>query len=172
MMKHLKYLSYVLRHKWFVTIECFKIGLYWRGLIHDMSKFLPSEWNPYVEHFYGTGRKGIKGERDKTGYYSAGDTGEYEFDFAWLLHQKRNKHHWQWWVLPKDDGSVKIFPMPYVYLMEMLCDWVGAGRAQGRKSPVSDPYAETRKWYTSNRKKIKVHDETRARIEQIIEYQP
>ena len=167
-MKHLKYLSYVLRHKWFVMIECFKCGLIWRGIMHDLSKFLPSEWFPYVEHFYGTGKKGINGERDKTGYYSAGDTGEHDFDMAWLLHQKRNRHHWQWWVLPKDDGTTKIFPMPMVYIMEMFCDWVGAGRAQGRRSPKDDPFRETRSWYKANRFKMVFHKDTRLIVERLV----
>jgi len=51
--KHLAYLRYVLRHKWFVLLACWRAGLYWRGIVHDWHKFLPSEWFPYVEHFHG-----------------------------------------------------------------------------------------------------------------------
>ena len=48
-----KYLQYVIKHKYYVMIECFKVGLYWRGLVHDMSKFRPSEFIPYARYFYG-----------------------------------------------------------------------------------------------------------------------
>ena len=104
-MKHFKYLKYVLRHKWFVFIECCKMGYPFLGLIHDWSKFRPSEFLPYAEHFYGKDshhkdgshqQKGIKTGRDETGYYKPTDTGDKAFDFAWLLHQKRNRHRWQW----------------------------------------------------------------------------
>ena len=139
-MKYLKYLSYVIRHRWFVMLACWKEGFFWLGIFHDWSKFLPSEFFPYAEHFYGKNShhkdethtaRGIKTGRDETGYYKPTDTGDKAFDFAWLLHQKRNKHHWQWWILPEDDGGEIIMLMDYKYLVEMVCDWRGAGRAQG-----------------------------------------
>jgi len=98
---HLLYLRYVARHKWFVFRECCKLGIPLAGVIHDWSKFTPSEWFPYVRFFYGAKGEPIK-RRDSTGYYKPTDTGDAAFDFAWLLHQKRNPHHWQWWVLPED----------------------------------------------------------------------
>lgn len=160
-MKHLRYLSYVLRHKWYVFLECCKYGLYWQGLIHDWSKFLPSEWFPYVEYFYGAGQKQPDRGRDGTGYYKPHDTGDAAFDFAWLLHQKRNRHHWQWWVLPMDDGGTKVLPMPYRYWREMVCDWQGAARAQRTTGTVQD-------WYLENGTKMQLHPETRARVELVL----
>src|SRR5690606_19659246 len=103
-MKHLKYLCYVLRHKWYVFIECCKLGIPIRGLVHDLSKCRPSEWFPYVNHFHNSN------PRDKTGYYRPYDTGDRSFDNALFLHLKRNKHHWQWWVLPTDETGVKLLP--------------------------------------------------------------
>jgi len=163
------YFKYVARHKWFVMQECFKQGLFWRGLVHDMSKFLPSEWKPYSHFFYN--RDGSKRQvRGTTGYYKPTDTGDEAFDFAWLLHQKRNKHHWQWWILPEDEGKVKILPMPVQYWLEMICDWVGAGKAQGFVSPKDDPYLETRKWYGVNKNKMQLHPSTRTAVEKYIRY--
>ncbi len=156
MIKHFKYLSYVLRHKWFVFIECYKMGMLWLGIIHDWSKFLPSEWFPYVEHFHGKG-EGIKTGRDETGYYKPTDTGDKAFDFAWLLHQKRNRHHWQWWILPEDDGGEIVMEMPVEYRLEMLCDWFGAGRAQGTPDVTA--------WYNKNKDKMRLHPNTRQSIE-------
>ena len=103
-MKHLQYLSYVVRHKWHVGLACWSRGLYWRGLVHDLSKFWPDEFFPYCNHFHG--RSGIKEGRDKTGYYKPSDTGDPEFDAAWVRHSKRNPHHWQYWAVPEDGGNL------------------------------------------------------------------
>lgn len=169
MKQYYSYLKYVLRHKSFVNKECMSLGYRWRGLIHDMSKFLPSEYIPYANHFYN--KDGSKREvRDKSGFYDPNNTGDKKFDKAWLFHQKRNKHHWQYWVLPKDDGSIKVLEMPQKYLMEMICDWVGAGKAQGYLSPKEDPYYETRKWYNKNKDKMQLHENTRRIVERKIGY--
>ena len=160
MNKYLKYFKYVLTHKYFVMIECFKHGLYWRGIKHDWHKFLPSEYIPYAEHFYG--EFGIKNStRDKTGYYKPTDTGDVKFDHAWFLHQKRADHHWQYWILPEDEQGHKILKMSSSAITEMICDWYGASRAQGSKSTVQD-------WYTVNGHKLQLHQESRIEIETIL----
>lgn len=156
-MIYFKYFRYVLRHKWFVFLAACKLGVPWLGIIHDLSKFSPDEWIPYAKFFYGTN----KSRRDKTGYYKPTDTGDKAFDFAWLLHQKRNKHHWQWWVLPEDNGGVKVLPMPERYMREMLADWSGAGRAQGHGDDVKP-------WYLANNHKMQLHPDTRAWLEMMI----
>lgn len=167
--QNLKYMRYVVVHKWYVMRECFREGLYWRGVVHDLSKLLPSEFFPYANYFYGEKNgAGIKKGRDDTGYYKPYDTGDTAFDFAWLLHQKRNRHHWQWWILPKDDGGVKVMSIREPYLTEMICDWVGAGKAQGCVSPPEDKYRETRKWYAKNGHKMQLHPATRNEIERRI----
>ena len=162
MKQYLNYLKYVLIHKYFVTVECFKVGLYWRGIVHDLSKFRLSEFVPYANFFYTKKRNG-------TGYYKPTDTGDKAFDFAWLLHQKRNKHHWQWWTLPEDDGGIKVIKMDEIFTNEMICDWIGAGKAQGFFSPKDDKYFETRKWYIANKNKMNLHPHTRRLIECTLE---
>ena len=162
MRKYLKYLNYLIKHKWFVFLECCKERMIWQGIIHDLSKFLPSEFFPYVEHFYGgTEHNDIRKGRDETGYYKPTDTGDKAFDFAWLLHQKKNKHHWQWWTLPEDEGGLKILEMPVKYRKEMLCDWLGAAKAQGHKN-------NRKKWYEKNKDRMQLGTETRKWIEQRI----
>jgi len=152
---HYQYLCYVVRHKWFVFLESCKLGVPLLGLIHDWSKFKPSEWRPYVNFFHG---KGAKQVRDETGYYKPNETGDSAFDFAFFLHQKRNKHHWQWWVYPQDETGVKILPMGDRSRREMLADWRGAGRAQGTP--------DCKKWYMKNGYKLQLHSDTRAWIEE------
>ncbi len=144
MKKHLLYLKYLLRHKWFVMLACFRYGLYWRGIKHDWSKFLPCEWFPYVESFYGPQpRKQRTKER---------------FDRAWLHHQHLNPHHWQHWVLREDSGATKVLEMPRLDRLEMLADWEGAGRAiTGKK--------DCKEWYLKNRDLILLHPTTRALVD-------
>lgn len=159
MKKHFKYLSYVLRHKFWVGYYCFKEGLILCGIFHDWSKFLLDEWFPYANYFYG--KKGAlhRGDRRKqAGYYKPYRTDDQKFDFAWLKHQKRNSHHWQWWTLPEDEGGVYALPMKKKAIIEMICDWRGAGRAQG--------YGDnTIEWYNVNKNKMKLHHLTRQAVE-------
>lgn len=142
---HLRYLGYVLRHKFYVYQECRKLGVPRTiALLHDWDKFLPDEWLPYVNTFYAP---------DGTSRYAESP----EFAAAWNLHQKRNKHHWQWWLLTRDRGETVFLPMSDLYRREMLADWRGAGRAMG------DP--DTTAWYLKNSDKILLHPETRSWIE-------
>lgn len=157
-MKYLKYINYVLRHKWYVGVECFKKGLFWRGLVHDLSKFRPSELFPYTNFFFGKhdGMFGKNSPRDKTGYYKPVDTGDSAFDNAWFCHQKRNKHHWQYWTIP-DEAKVKPLEIPEKYVDEMMCDWIGAAKAQKAGSIV--------KWWLANKDKMVYHPDTINYIE-------
>ena len=161
MKRYLNYLIYVLRHKWFVFLACLDLGVpLWIAVFHDWDKLLPDEFIPYAKFFYEP--DGTKTQRrSKTGYYKPTDTGNAAFDFAWLLHQKRNKHHWQWWVLPEDNGGVKVLPMTDTYRREMLADWRGAGKAQGTP--------DTKTWYLANHHKMKLHPETREWIERMLD---
>ena len=156
MRAHIVYFWYVIQHKWFVFIECCRLGVIYRGVVHDLSKLRPSEWFPYVHSFYNPdGSK--RNVRDETGYYDPTKMGA-EFDRAWLFHQHRNPHHWQYWLLTQDKNKNKEMPMPDTYRKEMLADWRGAGKAQGKPN--------TYKWYLANKDKMKLHPETRAWIEE------
>lgn len=107
MKPHLKYFWYVLRHKWFVLVAGLQLRVSIVQLItHDWSKFLPSEWGSYVAYFYGDYPKYDPDDPwkwNRRGYH--GPT-TYEvkqwFDQAWNHHQKRQPHHWQYWLLTTD----------------------------------------------------------------------
>lgn len=165
MRKHAKYLSYVIRHKWFVFIACCRLGIPLAGLIHDWSKFLPSEWFPYVENFYGT-RKSTEA-LDAIGEFGCAELAPYgyfvgdRFNVAWNHHQKRNPHHWQYWLITMDNGETFPLPMPDRYRREMLADWIGAGRAITGRYDVAS-------WYAKNRDRILLRSETRAWIDERI----
>lgn len=158
--RYIQYLGYVLRHKRYVFRAARRLGIPWRGLVHDLSKLRPSELLPYARYFYepdGSPRT----RRDKTGYYKAAETGDQAFDLAWMHHQHRNPHHWQYWVLPLDDGGVKALQMPEEYVREMVADWTGAGLAQGHGDDVVP-------WYLEHRHQMTMHPETRWAVEDLI----
>ena len=148
---YLFYFKYVLRHKWFVMRECFKYKLYWQGIIHDLSKFRLSEFIPYSRYFY---------NRDGTPKQIRNETGDLTLDYAWLLHQHRNPHHWQYWVLKEDEGGTKTMEMPHKFLLEMWCDWMGAGKARGMGDIVN--------WYEENKNRILLAPVTRGVIESMV----
>jgi len=161
MRAHLIYLWYVLRHKWYVFLECCRLGIPWRGVVHDWHKFTHAEWFPYVHFFYNP--DGTKKQiRDKTGYYKPDDTGDKAFDQAWFLHQKRAYHHWQSWAFPDTNGNLKLVEIPPKYRLEMLADWRGAARAQGlSRDSVKD-------WYQANKDKMMLESVSRVYIEAML----
>lgn len=79
-MRHLSYTRYIIRHKWFVFLECCKLGIPIAGIFHDLSKLLPDEWLAYSDYFYG-GKNNLS-----------------DFEYAWMRHINRNPHHWEYWV--------------------------------------------------------------------------
>ncbi len=165
-MKYFKYLKYVLKHKWFVMIACFKKGLYWQGLIHDLSKFRFSEFISYARHFYGgcNESKYKKMAQTKGGYSKSQDKKDASFDYAWLVHIHRNPHHWQHWILIQDEDDDVILDMPKKYISEMICDWRGAGKAQGRFQP-----NELQDWYEAHKNKMELSINTIKELEQILD---
>lgn len=150
---HLRYLKYVLRHKYYVYQGCRVLGVSrWQALIHDWHKFTPGEWMPYVRFFYGPKPPTMneKGYIHKTGQDEA-------FDRAWLSHQHRGKHHWQHWLLRQGDGQLKALEMPAMFAAEMVADWYGAGSAQGKP--------DIQAWYDANKDNIQLHPRTRNLVE-------
>jgi len=154
MYKYIQYLSYILRHKWYVFLECRKLGIPWTGVTHDLSKFRPSEFFPYVNHFYG---------RPCVPYNKKDDyVADVAFDTAWLHHQRRNPHHWQYWLLTNDEDLPCTLEMPMRYRKEMLADWRGAHKAQGGKDLVA--------WYTYNQSSIELASNTKRWIQNEMRY--
>ena len=157
MTKYKKYLYYVIKHKWYVMLECFRIGLFWRGIVHDWHKFLPCEFIPYANYFYGKKGRGITHGRDKTGYYKPTDTGDSKFEMAWWHHIRLAKHHWQCWVVPEVPKD-KLLEMPDLFVAEMICDWRGSGKAQ---KIISNNKFD---WFEKNKSKMKLHPNSERKI--------
>lgn len=148
-------------------MACLELGVpLWIAIFHDWDKFLPDEWIPYARYFYGNfmTRKELNRMEhvvniSTSGMYSKEDL-ERDFNIAWLKHQHRNKHHPQHWVLVEDSGAIICLEMPYVYVLEMVADWKGAGLAQG--------FPDTKGWYIKNRDNIRLHESTRLLVEKLL----
>lgn len=117
---------------------------------HDRSKYQKDEYEAYLNYFY-PDRNNKKDSK--------------AFDMAWLLHQKRNPHHWQYWCLIKDEGEVVPMDMPFEYICEMLCDWSSF-------QFVFDPKSTANKWYSDNKKKMTLSDNTRKKVERLLAIAP
>lgn len=123
-MKALEHLRTINHHKLLVMKGCFKVGLYKQGLLHDLSKYTPSEFLVGCKFYQGT-RSPNNAEREATGVSS-----------AWLHHKGRNKHHYEYWIdysLNKDEGIVGM-KMPTRYVVEMFIDRVAASKTYQKEN--------------------------------------
>jgi hypothetical protein len=155
--RHWNHGKYVFWHKWYVFVECCKLGIPFRGLVHDWHRFLPVEWIPYSNRF----KAGPSTGRDRSGHYDPFKTGVPGFDVAWHCHQKRAWHHWQSWCCPMDDGKgINVLEMPEKCRREMLADWRGAARAQGTNDVLGH--------YLANKDRMLLGPETRLWLEKEI----
>lgn len=160
--KHIYFFLFFSKHKWYVMKACFSYKLYWRGIVHDLDKLLPDEWFAYVKL---TDEKG-KVLRDSTGYYVPTAQEDY-FVKAWFLHQKRNKHHWQWWILPTENKEIKVLSMPTKMILEMMCDWYGASCVNNKNG--TGGWSNVKKWWFVNKNRMVFHPDTFTQIEKNFE---
>lgn len=112
------HLKVVLHHKWEVMKGCFQVGLYWQGIVHDLSKFSPTEFGAGIRYFQGTRSPNAR-EREVYGYSR-----------AWLHHKGRNKHHFEYWTDVSGDKKHCLDgkKMPPRYLAEMVMDRIAASK--------------------------------------------
>lgn len=107
----------ITRHRHKVIAHCFKAGIGWQGLFHDLSKYSLTEFIPGARYYQGT-RSPNEAERELFGYSR-----------AWLHHKGRNRHHFEYWMdynpSTKHNEPVK---MPLKYVVEMFCDRVAASK--------------------------------------------
>ena len=128
--KYIKYIRTILIHKWYVFIECYKQGIIWQGVVHDLSKYTPSEFLVGCKYYQGN-RSPNNAEREDTGVST-----------AWLHHKGRNKHHWEYWVdWDSSNGEYILTKIPLKYMKEMYADMIGASKAYNKdKFDVREPY--------------------------------
>ncbi len=130
-MHPIKHFKTITHHKRLVMQGCFRLGLYWQGLTHDLSKYSPIEFWVGAKYYLGT-RSPNDGERQAKGYSS-----------AWLHHKGRNKHHLEYWIDYSSDANHQMagLEIPIQYVAEMFCDRIAASKTyQGQNYLDSHPY--------------------------------
>jgi hypothetical protein len=146
MNKFFGHLRTVIKHRHEVCKLCFKCGLYWQGITHDLSKFSPVEFFNGVKYYTGKGSPHL-GERKENGYSK-----------AWLHHKGHNKHHAEYWqdILP--NGYTGCVSMPKKYFAEMLCDRIAASKIY-----LGDNYTKDAAWnyYNTHRDENQFTRDTR-----------
>lgn len=147
MKKFWNYFKYIIEHKKNVFIECWKSKLYIHAFVHDLSKFLPSEFIPYAQFFY---------ETDRTKNYTTKTEDNLNFLNGWIKHQKRNKHHWNYWISVNRKNEIIPIPMPEKYIEQMICDWKGMSRKFG---------GTWKDYYKKNKDTFILHNDTIKEIE-------
>ena len=128
-----RHLKTVQCHRRLVRQHCFRLGLYWQGLTHDLSKFSPVEFWAGVKYFQGDRSPNDAQRRDKG--YSA----------SWMHHKGRNRHHFEYWTDYGVSGEGIIgVEMPKKYVAEMFCDRLAASKVyRGQDFQPGDPVDST-----------------------------
>lgn len=145
--KHIKLVS---KHKWLVFKFSVKLGIPFRGLMHDLSKFSYDEFWESVKYYDGKVSPITKCKKEN-GYSK-----------AWLHHKGRNKHHVQYWV---DLGTKGVAPViPYKYMAEMICDKLSASITYNGKNWTNSSEYE---YWVKEKKRIIVNPKIENFLEEV-----
>ena len=144
-----KHFKTITKHKWVVFKECRACGITWQGIIHDLSKYGPTEFISSAKHFQGN-RSPIEAEKEELGY-----------SLAWNHHKGHNPHHWEYWTDFDENGNIIAQRIPYKYVIEMICDWIAAGKVYNKgKWSKEEPY----NYFCKVRKGRHFHEDTEELI--------
>ena len=149
-----RHFATITRHRHRVIAHCFKAGIGFQGLFHDLSKYSPTEFFRGAKYYLGT-RSPNEKERELHGYST-----------AWMHHKGRNRHHFEYWV--DIDPKTKVYApvkMPLRFVLEMFCDRVAASKIYQGKN-----YKDTHPLEYFERGKINrsIHKETSDFLEMLL----
>lgn len=128
-MHPIRHFTTITRHRHRVIIHCFKAGIGWQGLFHDLSKYSPAEFWAGARYYQGN-RSPNEEERRLFGH-----------SLAWMHHKGRNRHHFEYWT-DYNPVEKRMMPvkMPLKYVAEMFCDRLAASKIyQGEQYVDSHP---------------------------------
>lgn len=153
-MKPWQHFKTITHHRWLVCRGCFRVGLYWQGLTHDLSKYSPAEFWTGARYYQGT-RSPNAAEREEKGYSE-----------AWMHHKGRNRHHYEYWTdMSPKTWRYESMEMPRRYLVEMVMDRRAACMTyQG--SAYRDDSALI--YYKNSRERLLMHPQTQRQLEHIL----
>ncbi len=153
--EHFQTITY---HRKLVREGCFKVGLYWQGLTHDLSKYSPTEFLVGAKYFQGD-RSPNNAEKEAKGYSS-----------SWLHHKGRNKHHFEYWIdytMPGTSEKLLIgMKMPVRYVVEMCMDRIAACKVYQKEN-----YTDASPWiYHNKSKRVQevMHPESVALLDRLL----
>lgn len=145
--KHFKTITH---HRRLVRRGCFKVGLYWQGLTHDLSKYAPSEFFVGARYYQGN-RSPNAAEREEKGYSE-----------AWMHHKGRNRHHYEYWTdMNRTTRRYESVPMPRRYLVEMVMDRIAACKTYQREKYTD---ASPLVYYTGSMERSLMHPQTQQEL--------
>ncbi len=147
-----KHINLITRHRHMVFTHCKLAGIPLQGLVHDLSKYSPTELIPGMKYYMGYKSPNVR-EREIYGY-----------SLAWMHHKGRNKHHFEYWtdynMTTHREEAVR---MPPKYLIEMFCDRVAASKIyQGKAYTPDKPLL----YFSESHAKTQMHPDTARVLEQ------
>ncbi len=153
----IKHFKTITNHRHLVMKMCFELGMYRQGLLHDLSKYSPTEFIPGALYYQGT-ESPNNAERRKKGHSS-----------AWLHHKGRNKHHFEYWIdyTLEPDHHIDGNKMPVKYVVEMYVDRVSASKNY-QKHKYTDRSAL--EYYEKGKNRYMMHPDTEALLVEMLEY--
>ena len=153
-MKPWQHFKTITHHKWLVFCGCCRVGLFWQGLTHDLSKYSPTEfWNG--ARYYQGDRSPNAAEREDKGYSE-----------AWMHHKGRNRHHFEYWTdMSRVTKNYEPLPMPRKYLVEMVMDRRAACMTYQGKAYRDDSALA---YYNRGLEKDKMHPKTQEELRYIL----
>jgi len=149
-MKAWQHFKTITKHRWLVREGCFRVGLYWQGLTHDLSKYSVTEFSNGAKYYQGT-RSPNAAEREDKGLSE-----------AWMHHKGRNRHHYEYWTdMSLQTRNYESVPMPRKYLVEMVMDRRAASMTyQGAAYTDASPL----EYFDKSREKALMHPQTRQEL--------
>ena len=149
----------ITEHKIQVMKECFTIGLYYQGIMHDMSKYMPAEFLMGCRYYQDGKRSPNNGEREDKGY-----------SYAWMHHKGRNRHHFEFWTdygLNRKAGESPVVSvqMPRRYVAEMLMDRIAASKTYLKKDYNQH---EPLKYFLNGKSHYLMHPKTARELERML----
>lgn len=135
-----------------MIIHCFRAGIGFQGLFHDLSKYSLTEFVPGARYYQGA-RSPNERERELFGY-----------SLAWMHHKGRNRHHFEYWNdLNPETKMYEPVPMPIRFVKEMFCDRVAASKIyQGKNYTDQHPL----QYFRRGNARKKMHKDTADLLEE------
>lgn len=156
MMKAWKHFCTITKHRHLVMRHCFRAGIFRQGLMHDLSKYSPTEFGSGIKYYQGYRSPNDK-EREVLGY-----------SVAWIHHKGRNRHHFEYWTdYNTKTHQIEPVRMPVRYVKEMFCDRVAASKIYMGKDYTDQASLD---YYNKGRHKAFMHPDTADLLESWLVY--